>query len=426
VTQVIRDHNRQVFDSLKQQVGNVFDGLLQKSKSIWSAIGDAFKSAMLNAIRDVVSSRVAAMLTQLFTGTKVTFASNAAAGGGMLGGLGGLLGAVPMFGAGGGIIPGVTMGTTPPFLGGGGLVGGAGGGLTGTGGWLGGGGTSGFVGFGGLLGNLKEFLGIGGSIQTGAGTATTWGAATLGQKLAAIGRSDAALLGGAMLALEGLHRGGGMGMLETTGGGALIGFKFGGPLGAAIGAGAGLLAGGLRWLFGGKAPEERMRDKIRDVYGINITDRAVLKQLVDMAKSSYGGDFDMAVRSAQVSELVELYAMSTGQKMPLAATALPSTMIQSGGSVYQMPSYTAGGQQYAVTSAFPALGGTSLGDRLTASGVSSGPTVVVPLNIDGKEVGRAIIQHGRVVTQGVLAGVKDSVGRRDMLSSLAAPGLLPA
>ena len=80
-------------------------------------------------------------------------------------------------------------------------------------------------------------------MQLAPGVATTWEAATLGQKLSSIGKSNAALMAGAMLAYDGLRRGGFTGMAETTAGGAMIGFKFGGPLGAAIGAAAGLVAG---------------------------------------------------------------------------------------------------------------------------------------------------------------------------------------
>ena len=86
----------------------------------------------------------------------------------------------------------------------------------------------------GFLPQLKSFLGIGGSVQLGPGMATTWQAATLGQKLSSIGHSSAALLGGAILAIEGLRRGGISGLAMTTAGGALIGFKLGGPIGAAV------------------------------------------------------------------------------------------------------------------------------------------------------------------------------------------------
>ena len=44
-TQLVREHNRQIFDSLKQQAGGVFDALLTKSQSVWKAIGNSFKTA---------------------------------------------------------------------------------------------------------------------------------------------------------------------------------------------------------------------------------------------------------------------------------------------------------------------------------------------------------------------------------------------
>ena len=125
-TQLVRDHNRQIFDSLKQQAGGVFDALLTKSQSVWKAIGNSLKTALLTAIKEVVTSRVAATLMYMFTGQKVTFAGGGAGpggSGGMLGGLGGLLGigAVPVFGGTGGgglrfLAARRAAGGTPPFL----------------------------------------------------------------------------------------------------------------------------------------------------------------------------------------------------------------------------------------------------------------------------------------------------------------------
>ena len=76
--QLVRDHNRQIFESLKQQAGGVFDALLYKSQSVWKAIGNSFKTALLTAIKEVVTSRVAAMLMYMFTGQKVSFAGGGA------------------------------------------------------------------------------------------------------------------------------------------------------------------------------------------------------------------------------------------------------------------------------------------------------------------------------------------------------------
>ena len=86
---LVTDHYKSIFDSLKQQAGGVFDALVTKSQSVWAAIGNSFKTAILTAIKDVVTSRVAAMLMQLFTGQKVSFAGGGAGAGGSGGILGG-------------------------------------------------------------------------------------------------------------------------------------------------------------------------------------------------------------------------------------------------------------------------------------------------------------------------------------------------
>jgi hypothetical protein len=398
--QLVREQNRTIFESLKQQAGGVFDALLQKSQSVWSAIANSFKTALLTAIKEVVTSRVAAMLMYLFTGQRVTFAGGGAVpggSGGILGGLGGLLGigAAPVFGRTGGPIPGGAAGGwgTPPFVPSGG-------------GWS------------GLLGGWKDFFGFGGGVQYAPGKAVTWEAASMGQKLSALGRSNAALLGGAALALMGLQRGGVSGLAMTTAGGALIGFKYGGPLGAAIGAGAGFVAGLVRLFV--KSAEEKAREKIKALYGVDISDKGVLKQIVDTAKQAFGGNLDMAIRSQQVRDLIQLYAMSTGQPTRgMPATVHPLDIVQTGGSLYQSPGYSNG-------TALPGLGGLPTLDTI-AGGVASGAglgTTVVNLQIDSKTVGNVIIQNGRVVAQGAINAMKSNAGRREMIALQLSPGTL--
>jgi hypothetical protein len=398
--QLVREQNRTIFESLKQQAGGVFDALLQKSQSVWSAIANSFKTALLTAIKEVVTSRVAAMLMYLFTGQRVTFAGGGAVpggSGGILGGLGGLLGigAAPVFGRTGGPIPGGAAGGwgTPPFVPSGG-------------GWS------------GLLGGWKDFFGFGGGVQYAPGKAVTWEAASMGQKLSALGRSNAALLGGAALALMGLQRGSVSGLAMTTAGGALIGFKYGGPLGAAIGAGAGFVAGLVRLFV--KSAEEKAREKIKALYGVDISDKGLLKQIVDTAKQAFGGNLDMAIRSQQVRDLIQLYAMSTGQPtrgMPV--TVHPLDIVQTGGSLYQSPGYSNG-------TALPGLGGLPTLDTI-GGGVASGAglgTTVVNLQIDSKTVGNVIIQNGRVVAQGAINAMKSNAGRREMIALQLSPGTL--
>jgi hypothetical protein len=390
--QLVRDQNQRIFDSFKRQAEGVFDALLTKSQSIWSAIGNSLKTALLTAIKDVVSSRIAAMLMQLFTGTRVSLAGGGASGGGALGRLGGLLGigAAPVFGQGGGPIPGGAAGGwgTPPFV------------PSSSGGWS------------GLLGGWKDFFGFGGGVQYAPGKAVTWEAATMGQKLSALGRSNAALLGGATLALMGLQRGGVSGLAMTTAGGAMIGAKFGGPLGAAIGAGIGAVAGLVRLFV--KGAREKAREKIKATYGVDIREKNILAEIVNIAKQGFGGNLDLAIRSQQIRDLVELYALSTGQSTSgLPPMVRPVSLLQQGGSLFQQSS-----------------SGLSL-DRIGGGAPSSaaGPTVI-NITVPGareffeKETVRVVVENPRAVQSAAMTATKASAGRREMTGLQLSPGLI--
>ncbi|MCC6394793.1 MAG: hypothetical protein IT167_29640 [Bryobacterales bacterium] len=427
--QLIRDENRRIFDSFKRQAEGVFDALLTKSQSIWSAIGSSLKTALLTAIKDVVSSRVAAMLMQLFTGQKVTFQQGGMGGGGMLGKLGGILGvgAVPVFagGAPGGtppcvpsgggapsIIPSVfgsPTGATPPFV-------------PSEGGAAGTGGIYSKAGWAGFLPGLKSFFGIGGSVQLAPGVATTWEAATLGQKLSSVGKSNAALMAGAMLAFDGLRRGGFTGMAETTAGGAMIGFKFGGPLGAAIGAAAGLVAGIVRLFV--KGAEEKAKAKIKALYGVDISDKGVLKQIVDTAKSAFGGNLDLAIRSPQIRDLIQLYAMTTGQKPTgMPGTVTPLSLVETVGSLFQSSSYSNG-------SPLPGLSGLPSLDKIGGGTPSAAGPTVINITVPGakeffeKETVRVVVENPRAVQSAAMTATKANAGRREMTGLQLSPGLI--
>jgi hypothetical protein len=400
--ELIRDHNRQIFESLKRQAEGVFDALLTKSQSIFSAIGNALKTAVLTAIKEIVTSRVAAMLMQLFTGARVTFAG-AGAGGGALGRLGGILGvgAVPVFAgsAAGFGFPGAQGGT------------GAFGGPGWTAGTTAAPGVAWGAGLAGFLPGLKSLFGIGGSVQLGPGMATTWQAATLAQKLSAIGRSPAAALGGGLLALAGLQRGGLSGLGMTTAGGAMIGFKYGGPLGAAIGAGAGALAGLVRLFV--KGATEKAREKIRATYGIDIRDKGVLNQIVETAKQAFGGNLEAAIRSQQVRDLIELYALATGQSSSgLPATMRPVSLLQQGGSLFQQ-----------------SAGGFTL-DRIGGGLASAAAPMVINITVPGakeffeKETVRVVVENPRAVQSAALNATRANAGRRELTSLQLSPGTL--
>ena len=233
-----------------------------------------------------------------------------------------------------------------------------------------------------------------------------------------------ALAGGALLAMDGLRRGGWAGVGETTAGGTLIGAKFGGPLGAAIGAGVGFLAGMVRLFV--KGATEKAREKIKNLYGVDIPDKGVLQQIVDIAKQSYGGNLDMAIRTQQVRDLIQLYAMSTGQQTKeMPAQVHPLDIVQQGGSLYQSPGYSNG-------TVLPGLGGLPTLDSI-GGGVASGAQPVV-IRLDGPaitsflrgEAVNAIASNPRAVAGASMSAARSNAGRRELTSLQLSPGLLTA
>jgi hypothetical protein len=239
----------------------------------------------------------------------------------------------------------------------------------------------------------------------------TWEAATMGQKLSALGRSNAALLGGATLALMGLQRGGVSGLAMTTAGGAMIGFKYGGPLGAAIGAGVGAVAGLVR-LFA-KGAQEKARERIKATYGVDIREKNILAEIVNIAKQGFGGNLDMAIRSQQIRDLVELYALSTGQSTSgLPATVKAVSLLERGGTLFQQSS---SGLSFA-----PIGGGAP----------SAAAPTVIHITVPGakeffeKETVRVVVENPRAVQSATMAATKQNAGRREMTGLQLSPGLI--
>lgn len=116
---------------------------------------------------------------------------------------------------------------------------------------------------------------------------------SFGDSLQALGKSNAAFMAGGLPAMDGLCRGGYTGPAEATAGAALIGYKFGCPLNAAIGAGA---AGGIVRVFV-KSAVEKAKDKIKELYGVDLSGKGVSPQIGDRAKSRFVGNLDMAIRA---------------------------------------------------------------------------------------------------------------------------------
>lgn len=301
---IVEDQNQRLFDSLKYQSGQVFDALLTRGANVW----DVFRNAGLTAMREIVSSTVARQLFGVFSGR---------GGGG--GGLGGLFPSLGGFGG----IPGAP------------------------------GGTSGFA---GPVGAAASLSGLRGPAASGLGAGASVGlGAALSPALLGFGLTAAATQLPGRGPIAGGIRGGLTGGLAT---GTLFSLfpslLAAGPVGAfvAAGIGAGALIGTLLSGARGKA-----RSKVRKAYGIDVKDEGVLGQIVQMGKS-FGGSLDAAVQTPAVRELVELYAMATGQS-PAGQTA-PTLqtgvrLTQRGGLLYQNAQY-ANGQATVVDSPLPVLG----------------------------------------------------------------------
>lgn len=426
-SRLVTDNTDKTFSQIKRSVDGVFDQLVTKSRNAFELVGNIFKTALLSALKEVVSSRIALTLTQMFAGNRAAQGPNYGSSNGGFGGLlrlaglGGSLGAFGLPGAPGGTggfagpvssasiglgsfgaVPGVIGANGQPIR-----SGGAGGGL-------------GSLALGGA--GLSSLFFNSGSIALGGGAATTAaGIGGIGGGLAGVASSAAGLIGGGLLAFQGVKRGGLFGSLLGAGGGALAGFALGakigaigGPVGALIGAAVGGGAALIRSLF--KTGTEKAREKIKSIYGVDIAASSVLDQVVGLAKQSYGGNLDVAVRSKDVQDLVELYALSTGQSARgLAAKIQPVTLSTSGGVTGILQNYSNG--------------------RPTGMGGSqaAGPTVI-QVTLDGAssaaflqgQTVNAIESNPRAVAGASAAAQQSNLGRQQAAVSQLNPGLLLA
>jgi soluble lytic murein transglycosylase-like protein len=267
-------------------------------------------------------------------------------------------------------------------------LGGAGGGGSGLGGILGkpgagakGGGIAGFD-----LSKLKDQFGIGttstggttfGSVVTSPGVAnlsaiaggmlisgglkkhsavmTTAGGALMGPQLAqmfpGLGFTGGILTGAGLgLVGAGLQKGGVGGMLMDIGGGALAGATIGGAyfgpagalIGGAIGAAAGAVAGTVRLFI--KTEQEKIRAQIKQVYGVDISNRQILTQIQQIVDQKYGGNVQVGIHGQDIQDLVRLYALSSGQAANLPRPMYNATIAQSTQGVQLQPTYNGGVQ----------------------------------------------------------------------------------
>ena len=354
-SRMIRTEMQKTFEYFERLAEGVFDALLSKSKSVTQALGDFVKQTFLTVIKALYSQMIAGILTRLVYG--------APAGGG--GTQGGSRGGVGIPGVGGGSSGGGPLGWLGSIISGGGRGGGFGGGWP----WpqppvimnaSGGASSANNIvsprggGFGGLFSGIPFIGGKGGGggiLDTLRGIGNIgygpkggdFGGEVAGSYRGVGGLGGAALLaGGGTLAYMGLKRGGLSGLGMTTAGGAMIGFKFGGPIGAAIGAAAGAAAGTIRLFI--KGAKEKTRQRIKEIYGVDISSNGILDQIQGIVKQNYGGDMNVGLYSPQVQELVQMYKMTQGinSTQGMGRPMYPVSWAMSGGSASLQPVYSNG------------------------------------------------------------------------------------
>lgn len=408
--QVQRDYLRDTFNDVKRSAGSVFDQLVDNAKGVFGTIGALLKTALLTPLKEVFTNEIARLLTPAIAQLR---GGRSGGSGSLAGGVFGLLSQRAAFGQ---------LANT---------VGGPGG----TGGFAGPVATN--LGLG-QYGALPNIVGANGQIIASGPEGPPAGLGPLGSILALPGgkalltqlgqlgatnklfakgiygaKGGALLAGGGILAADGLRRGGLIGTLETAAGGALIGAKFGGPIGAAIGAAVGLTAGLVRNLF--KSANEKAREKIKAIYGVDISSKDILGQVVSIAKQSFGGDLEVAIRSKDVQDLVELYALSTGQSARgLAAKMQPVTLSTSGGVTGILANY-------------------SNGQPVTVGASQAGPTII-QVTLDGAssaaflqgQTVNAIESNPRSVATANNAAQQSNFNRQQSAVNQFSPGLLLA
>lgn len=315
------------FDRIRQSAAQLFDSLLSGARNFTDALRRTLIAGLLTPVKEAFSNTVAG----IFTGH----------GGAQTTG-GGLLGSFGSFGL-GSVLPGAPGGTsgfagpvsdvyTPGIIGGGQLGIGGGLGTAAQGGLLaklglGTGATPGLLGLGASALGLKGAFGIG---QASQGSGLLGGAA---------GKVLAPALG----AVSGLVGFGSLAFLFPS----LIAA---GPAGWIAAAGIGATVGILGSLI--KTATEKVHDKVKSIYGVDITEKNILNQILGIAKEGFGGNLDVAIHSPQVRDLVQLYALSTGGRNFGPSPYVPhsGTFVQSGGGFSQLPTFSNGQPFFASSS----------------------------------------------------------------------------
>lgn len=390
--QIIFDAQRKSYEDLQRRVEGAFDALLASGKTTGERLKNFLVLPAVAAFKQLAVEGTTALIAPLF-------------------GLQKQGGAVS--GAGGGIF--------------GRLLGGGGAGALGIGGLIGPGGTAGFNGSAGLPGaggGLGSLGGLGGGLgagKIGLGSASSLGALGLGgAALGAYGAFSAGRSGNTALrasapaigAVSGLVGFGALSMLFP-------GLIAAGPAGWIAAAGIGATIGIIGLLT--KGAEQKIVDRTKAIYGITISRQFAKDPLLGLIKSQFGGNVDVALRSPQIRDLIELYAMSTAQGTGgLGINRMaPIAFAQTGGQLFRQPTFSNGS----------AISLDSIGGGTATNAAPSAP---ISLQLDAEattaflqgQTVQTIQQNPRMVQGAVMSANRSNAGRRENAALAIQPGAL--
>ena len=268
------------------------------------------------------------------------------------------------------------------------------------------------------FGNLKSTFGIGGTPKPPGFVGPVQTGTSFKSVMDSQGVHSAEAAGGTALfeaGAFGSRRGTWAGVGETTAGGAAFGAQFG-PWGAAIGAAAGFGVGIGEKLAGVESEQNKAKRLVKQIYNLSINND-LANQIASIAKSTFGNDVGMAVRSDQVRQLLRLWAETMGNQTALVNLSPHSaSLIEAGGKMNQGAVYD-NGTAYTYGSAFPTYGGVASQNLPTASPYAGGGGTTVVLNpqqtVDLWRTGtaQAIAGDPRGVAASALAGNQMSASR---------------
>jgi hypothetical protein len=198
-----------------------------------------------------------------------------------------------------------------------------------------------------------------------------------------------------------------------------------GPFGFLAAAGIGATIGVIGLLK--KSAEQKIVDRVRETYKVTISRSFASNPLFGIIKQTFGGDIGAGIQSQQVRDLIELYAMSTGQSLGgFGSKFAPVSLVQTASGLFQAPQYYGG-------NILPSIGGSI--PNLSIQGGQPTPTAaptqqVIQIMVPGaqeffrNETVNVVLENGRAVQTSATNAQKRNIGRLEGARLAFAPNLV--